>query len=84
MALIDVPATEITIADKANEIREKLSQVVDLAEIRLQEIRSLVRKYKRETIAGELGKDAAVMLKVYTKLKEAIEAAKDIVVEDLP
>ena len=84
MPLIDVPMPEITISDKANEIREKLAQVVSLAEVRLQEIRNLVREYGRANISAELGSDAAAMLTVYTKLKEAIEAAKGISVEELP
>ena len=84
MALVDIQIPEITIADKANEIREKLAQVVDLADIRLQEIRNLVRQYGRVNIAAELGSDAAAMLTVYIKLKEAIEIAKKIQIEDLP
>lgn len=83
MALIDVPATEITIVDKANEIREKLAQIVTLAEIRLQEIRNLVRTYGRAELAAELGDDAQALVDVYAKLKEAIEAAKNTTVEEL-
>ncbi len=37
-----------------------------------------------KAIAVELGDDAAALLGVYTKLKEAIEAAKEITVEELP
>jgi len=84
MALTDVPVKQRTIADEANEIREKIAQVVSLADIRLQEIRNLVRLYGRAVIASQLGSDAAAMLTVYTKLKEAIEAAKEISVENLP
>ena len=84
MALTDVPENQITITDITNDIREKISQVVELAEIRLHEIRNTVREYSRATIAAELGSDAADMLLVYTKLKEAIEIAKQITVEDLP
>ena len=84
MALVDVQITEKTITDKANKIREKLAQVVNLAEIRLQEIRNLVREYGRSAISGELGSDAANLLIVYTKLREAIEAAKNTTVEELP
>ena len=84
MGLIDIVVVEPTIADKANEIREKLAQVINLADIRLLEIRNLVRQYGRSNIAAELGSDAAGMLTVYTKLKEAIETARQIEVEDLP
>ncbi len=84
MSLTDIPVPTETITDKANKIREKLASVVDLAEIRLHEIRTLVRKYGRPAIATELGDDASAMLVVYTKLKEAIEAAKEITVEELP
>lgn len=84
MALTDIPVKQCTIADDANNIREKIAQVVSLADIRLQEIRNIVRIDTRAAIAAQLGKDAAAMLTVYTKLKEAIEAAKQITVEALP
>jgi len=84
MSLIDVSIPEETITDKANKIREKLAQVVNTADIRLREIRNLVRKYGRAAIAAELGDDAAALLTTYAKLKEAIEAAKEITVEELP
>ena len=84
MSLINVPVAEETITDKANKIREKIAQVVGLADIRLTEIRNLVREHTRAAIAAELGADAADMLTVYTKLKEAVEAAKQIEVDDLP
>ena len=84
MSLTDIPVPAETIADKANKIRGKLAGVVDLAEVRLHEIRSLVGKYGRPAITAELGDDASAMLVVYTKLKEAVEAAKEITVEELP
>ena len=84
MALIDVPIPEQTITDVANKVRDKLGQIVNLAEARLPEIRNLVRTYTRAAIAAELGSDATTMLVVYTKLKEAIEAAKNVTVENLP
>jgi len=84
MSLTDIPIPTETITDKTNAIREKLASVIGLADIRLHEIRNLVRKYGRQAIATELGGDAAALLVVYTKLKEAVEAAKEITVEDLP
>ncbi len=85
MRLIDILVPTETITDKANKIRGKLASVVGLAEVRLHEIRNLVRKYGRDEIVAELGDDdAAAMLTVYNSLKEAIEAAKGITVEDLP
>ena len=84
MALLDIPSVEETITDKANKIRAKLANVISTAEIRLQEIRNLVGKYGRATIATELGGDAAALLIVYNNLKAAIEAAKNVVVEELP
>lgn len=84
MSLTDVPIVEETITDKANKIREMLASVIGIADIRLQDIRNLVSKYGRANIATELGDDAAALLVVYTKLKEAIEAAKEITIEDLP
>ena len=84
MSLVDVPAPTETITDVANDVRAKLGQVVSLGVIRLQEIRTLVDEHGRAAIAAELGSDAAAMLTVYTKLKEAIEIAKETTVEDLP
>ena len=84
MALINIEIPEPTITDVANDIRQMLASVVNLADIRLQNIRTIVRDHGRAAIAAELGSDAAAMLTVYAKLKEAIEAAKQITVEDLP
>ena len=84
MSLVDVPIVAETITDKANKIREKLASVIGIADIRLAEIRNLVSKYGRQEIAAELGDDAQAMLVVYTKLKEAVEAAKDVEIEELP
>ena len=84
MSLVDIPVSEITVADVAKQIREYLAQVVSLADVRLLQIRNLVRDHGRSSIAAELGGDGAALLTVYTRLKEAIEAAKEIAVEDLP
>ncbi len=84
MALVDIGIREETMTDKADKIREKLSQVVDLAEMRLHEIRNLFRTYGRAELAAQFGDDASALLTVYTKLKEAIEAAKNTTVEELP
>ena len=84
MSLVDIPVSEITVADVAKQIREYLAQVVSLADVRLLQIRNLVRDHGRSTIAAELGSDAVALLTVYTRLKEAIEAAKEAAVEDLP
>ena len=84
MAIVDIPQEAETITDVANNIREHLSSVISLAEVRLTQIRNLVRDHGRSAIAAELGDDAADLLTVYTKLKEAIEVAKEITVEDLP
>lgn len=84
MSLVDIPIAEETIADKANGIREKLAGVISIADIRLREIRQIVATHGRPAIAAELGDDAPAMLIVYTKLKEAIESAKEITVEELP
>ena len=84
MVLTNIETQARTITDDANEIREKLAQVVGLAEIRLTEVRNIMRDKTRAAIAAELGSDAADLLTVYTKLKEAIEIAKDITVDNLP
>lgn len=87
MSLTTIPAVELTqeqiITNASNDIRGKISQIVQLADIRLTEIRNIVRG-RRAAIATELGDDAADMLTVYTKLKEAIETAKQITVDELP
>ena len=84
MSLVDIPVSEITVSNVAKQIREYLAQVVSLADVRLLQIRNLVRDHGRSTIAAELGGDAAALLTVYTRLKEAIETAKEVAVEDLP
>ena len=81
MALTDTPESEHTITDVCNEIRESMGQVVSIAEVQLHRVRSLVRTYGRPDISGELGDDAAALLSTYAKLKEAIEAAKEITVK---
>ena len=84
MALVDIPTPAPTITDIANGIRGHLGSVISLADVRLLQIRNLVRDYGRSNIAAELGSDASDMLTVYTKLKEAIETARQVTVEDLP
>ena len=84
MALIDITRPKRTVTDEANNVREKIADIIFLADIRLQEIRNLIRIHTRAAIATELGSDAADMLTVYTQLKAAIETAKKITVEELP
>lgn len=84
MALVDVPMPEVTVADVAKNIRQHLASVVNLADNQLLRVRNLVRQYGRSNIATELGSDAQALLTVYTKLKEAVETAKGVSVEDLP
>ena len=88
MALTNVPVIPVTpaqvVTNATNEIREKMAQVVSLADIRLTEIRNLVREHTRAAIATELGADAAAMLSVYSDLKSAIETAKETTIDDLP
>ena len=84
MAIVDIPTGERTVTDVAYDIRRHLGTVVSLAQVRLTQIRNLVRDHGRSAITTELGDDAAALLSTYTKLKEAIEAAKEITVEELP
>ena len=84
MSLVEVPQSENTIADVANEIRSHLAAVISTADAKLHRIRNLVRDNGRASVAAELGADGAALLTVYTKLKEAIETAKGVAVEDLP
>ncbi len=84
MAIVDIPAGTRTISDVAYDIRRHFGTVISLTEVRLAQIRNLVRDHGRSAIATELGDDAAALLTVYAKLKEAVEGAKEITVEDLP
>lgn len=84
MALTDIPIAPETITDKANKIREALANVIGIADVQLHRIRNLVQRYGRANIAAELGDDAQAMLTVYTKLKEAVEMAKETIIEELP
>ena len=84
MAIVDIPTGTETITDVAYDIRRHLGTVISLAEVRLTQIRNLVREHGRSAIATELGDDAAALLNTYAKLKEAIEEAKEITVEELP
>ena len=84
MAIVDLPVSTETITDVANNIRGHLGTVIALAEVRLTQIRNLVRDHGRSAIAADLGSDASDLLVVYTKLKEAVEVAKQITVEELP
>ena len=84
MSLVDVPQKQVTTSNVADEIRQHLASVIGLADTQLLRIRNLVRQYGRSNIAVELGTDAQALLTVYTKLKEAVETAKQVTVEDLP
>ena len=84
MSLTDIAQPSVTITDHANSVREKMAQIIAIADVRLHQIRNIVRAQGRSAIAAELGADAADMLTVYTKLKEAIETAKQIEIDDLP
>ena len=84
MSLINISKSARTITDEANSIRAKIGQVVSLADIRLTEIRNIVRDNTRAAIAAELGGDAADLLSVYNNLKSAVETAKSLTIEDLP
>ena len=84
MSLVDLAQPEFSTADAANQIREHLAGLVGAAEAKLQQVRNLVRQYGRAAISSEFGSDAQSMLTVYNKLKEAIEVAKETIVEDLP
>jgi len=84
MVITNIPQPNWTDTQiKVIRIRELLSDVIGHANTALHQIRNTVRG-TRAAIATELGDDAAALLTVYAKLKEAIEAAKEITVEDLP
>ena len=84
MSLTDIPQPNLTDAqERAIRVRELLSNVVGHADSALHQVRNVVRG-NRAAIAGELGDDATALLTVYNKLKEAVEMAKEITVEELP
>ncbi len=74
------PQIEVTCA----EIKERLMMIVGVAEPTLQQVRNMVRGQRSDVIA-EMGVDnATALLVVYTKLKEAVEAAKGVTIEEMP
>ena len=84
MALTDLPQVQTTITDVANQVRGHIASAAAVAEVNLLKIRNLVREHGRSAVAAELGNDATALLTTYAKFKEAIEAAKNVTVEDLP
>ena len=84
MALVDIPQVQQTPTEAAaKSVREIAASIISHADTGLQQIRNLVRG-KRAAVATELGADAAAMLTVYNKLKDAVEAAADTSVEEIP
>ena len=84
MSFIDIPQPNWTDTQlRAIQVRELLSSVIGHADSSLHQIRNVVRGH-RAAITAELGDDAAAFLTTYDKLKEAIETAKEIAVEELP
>ena len=84
MSLTDVPQPNWTDTQlKTIRVRELLSNVVGHADSALHQVRNVIRGH-RTAIATELGDDAAALLTTYAKLKEAVETAKEITVEDIP
>ena len=84
MALTDITEpqqTETQVA--ALRVREITRDILNMADTGLKRIRMHVRG-KRADVATELGDDAAAMLTVYNKLKDAIEAGKSVTIDDLP
>ena len=72
------------IENTCKEINDELMALVGTVETKLHKVRNLVRG-QRAAIVAELGNDNATALQaVYTKLKEAVEAAKDVTLEDMP
>ncbi len=84
MSLTDVPQPNWTATQlRAIRVRELLSSVIGIAESNLQQVRNVVRGHYG-AIAAELGPDAASMLVVFNKLKDAVEAGKNVTVEAIP
>ena len=86
MAKLDYSVkTTIPLVERDTEVLvERLKMQLNSIEGTLADVRAIVQTHGRAAIAAELGSDAAAMLTVYTKLKEAVEAAKEIEVDDLP
>ena len=85
MSLVTLPVEpEQTAADAATEIRSKFANALVLVDIRMREVRQIVATWGRPAIAAELGSDAADLLTVYNSLKNALEVAKEVTLEELP
>ena len=84
MALTDIPALQQTEAQRAAaQVRQIVQAVLNHAQSALHQVRATVRG-QRSAVAAELGADAAAMLAVYKKPKEAIEVGKSVTIDDLP
>ena len=85
MAKMDYMSTQKPeIESTCDQIQDALLQTVSVAVPALQRVRNFVRGNKAAIVA-EIGNDNATALQtVYTKLKEAVEAANGVVIEDLP
>ncbi len=84
MTLTDIPQVQRTEAEAAAlSIRQITATMISHVDTGIGQIRNLVRG-KRAAVAAELGGDAAAMLTVYNKLKDAVEAAADTTIEDIP
>jgi len=86
MAKLDYSVkTTIPLVERDTEVLvERLKMQLNSIEGTLADVRAIVQTHGRAAIANELGSDAAAMLTVYARLKEAVEAAKQIEVDDLP
>ena len=86
MAKLDYSVkTTIPLVERDTEVLvERLKMQLNSIEGTLADVRAIVREHGRAAIAKELGSDAAAILTVYARLKEAVEAAKQIEVDDLP
>ena len=84
MALTDIPVPQQTEAQRAAAlVRQIVKDVLNHAQSALHQVRTTVRG-QRSAVATELGDDAAAMLTVYNRLKDAVEAGKAVTVDDLP
>jgi len=84
MALVDIATKQISEPPAADAVRAQVAGIVQVVDMKLLQIRNLVRDHTSSAVLTELGRDGADLPAVYAKLREALEIAGGKTVEDLP
>lgn len=85
MAIVDIEQPSYTPARVASDdIRRLLGSVLGHAESSLMQIHGIVRDHGRSSIASELVPDASVFLSVVESLRAAVQAGKEVTIDELP